>query len=241
MIDMPSCGKHALLRIGRRCSLLVIAMWLLNACSSLLPAGAAPPSLYSLDDTQTKANPARAPASNAPTLVLGLPRAAPGFDTQRMMYVREPHRLEYFRTSEWANPPAAMLAPLIASALEKSGAFAAVVQSPTSALGRFRLQLEIVRLQQEFLTLPSHAHFTLRAHFLDLSSRQVVAWREFDVVAQAPSDDPYGGVIAANQAVHAAITQLVAFCADAVRTAPSPASGTAHGTIPSEEPGKKQF
>jgi cholesterol transport system auxiliary component len=60
--------------------------------------------------------------------------------------------------------------------------------------------------------LPSQAHFTLRAHLVDTVSRQVVAWREFDAMVPATSEDPYGSVLAANSAVRSVIKKLVFFC-----------------------------
>jgi cholesterol transport system auxiliary component len=45
----------------------------------------------------------------------------------------------------------------------------------------------------------------------------VVATREFEAVAAAPSEDPYGGVVAANQAVRSVLASLAEFCADAAR------------------------
>ena len=69
-----------------------------------------------------------------------------------------------------------------------------------------------MRLQHEFLMLPSRVHFTLRAHLLDTATRQVVAWREFDAIVPSSSEDPYGGVLAANSAVRIVIEELAAFC-----------------------------
>jgi cholesterol transport system auxiliary component len=59
--------------------------------------------------------------------------------------------------------------------------------------------------------------FTLRATILDSATRQVIAAREFDAVAAAPSEDPYGGVVAANQAVRDVLASLAEFCANAAR------------------------
>ena len=47
----------------------------------------------------------------------------------------------------------------------------------------------------------------------------VIAWREFDTAVPAASDDPYGGVVAANPAVQIVLADLSAFCADAARSA----------------------
>ena len=44
----------------------------------------------------------------------------------------------------------------------------------------------------------------------------MVATRDIEAVAPAPSDDPYGGVQAANAAVQNVIGQLAAFCAQTV-------------------------
>ena len=76
------------------------------------------------------------PAATAPTLIVSTPRAAAGFDTRRIVYLRQAHELEAFAYHEWVDTPALMLAPLIAQAIERSGAFRAVLRAPTAASGR---------------------------------------------------------------------------------------------------------
>ncbi|HXE40970.1 MAG TPA: ABC-type transport auxiliary lipoprotein family protein [Azonexus sp.] len=194
---------------------LALAMALLG-CSQLLQK-TPPPMLYGLDSTPAAAAEARAtPApSTAPTLVVNLPRAAAGHNSQRMIYLRQPYTLEYFAHSQWVDTPARMLQPLIAAAVERSGRFAAVVAMPASVSGDFRLETELLRLQQEFMSRPSRVHLTLRATITDMATRRVVAWRQFDTVVEAASDDPYGGVLAANRAVGEVLEQLATFCATA--------------------------
>jgi cholesterol transport system auxiliary component len=131
-----------------------------------------------------------------------------------MIYLREPHKLEHFSASEWVDPPALMLGPLLVAAVQNSGAFRAVVLKPGAASGEYRLDTEIVRLQHEFDRQPSSVRFTLRAYLIDDQSRRVLAWREFDERVPARSEDPYGGVVAANQAVQNALTKLARFLAE---------------------------
>jgi cholesterol transport system auxiliary component len=57
--------------------------------------------------------------------------------------------------------------------------------------------------------------FTLRAYVVDNTTRRVLAWRVFDESVTAASDDPYGGVVAANRAVQSVLGQLAGFCATA--------------------------
>ena len=187
---------------------------LLSGCSMLLPAKLPPPTLYAFDSPEPmlEKGPAQPLKTGAPTLIVSVPRAASGFDSHQIVYVRRLHTFEYFRQSQWVDTPAAMLLPLLVAALERSAHFSAVIQAPTSAAGRLRLDVEIVRLQHEFLKIPSSVHFTLRAHLLDTATRKVLGWREFDTSVPSASEDPYGGVLAAGSAVRIVIDELVLFC-----------------------------
>ena len=169
--------------------------------------------LYSLDNA-LKLTPT-APRTLPSTALVSTPRAAAGFDSQRIIYVRQPHKLEYFAHSEWVDTPARMLSPLVVAAIENSGAFRAVVHVPSAASGDLRLDTEILQLQQEFEGGTSRVRFALRAYLVEDTSRRIIASREFEAVAIAPNADPYGGVVAANQAVRTVLENLAAFCAEA--------------------------
>ncbi len=206
----------------RRLLLTGLTLITLSACSALQPSTTPLPTFYSLDNArQTQPKQAVAPSvepslsHNARlALIVSPPRAAAGFDSQHIIYVREPHKLEYFAYSEWVDPPALMLAPLLVTAMQNSGAFSAVVAAPGAAVGDWRLDTEIIRLQHEFHTQPSRVRFTLRAYLIDSKTRRVVAWREFDDSAPAASEDPYGGVVAANRVVQSVLDKLSVFCAE---------------------------
>jgi cholesterol transport system auxiliary component len=216
MKDCPAQrpARQAFRRLGASCLLAA-----LGACSALKPSVTPHPAFYALEAVRPGVVAAAAmPAAQAPTLIVNPPRAAAGYDSQRIIYLREPHKLEYFANSEWVDPPARMLAPLLVSALQNSGAFRAVAAAPTAASGELRLDTEIVRLQQDFLVRPSQVRFTLRAWLVEDKSRRVLAWREFDASVPAASDDPYGGVVAANRAVQSLLESLAAYCAEAART-----------------------
>lgn len=195
-----------------------VSLLALCACSGLRPAAAVHPAFYALDSAPVTA-PLPAKAAG-PTLIISPPHAAAGFDSQRIIYVRENHKLEYFANSEWIDPPTRMLGPLLVAAIENTGAFRAVVLTPGAATGDLRLDTEIIRLQHEFQSSPSRVRFTLRAYLVDDKTRRVLAWREFDTAVPASSEDPYGGVIAANRAVQSALKNLSQFCAETVDNAP---------------------
>jgi cholesterol transport system auxiliary component len=187
------------------------------ACSLLRPTATPPTAFYSFERPRGSA-PVTA-AAIAPTLIVNPATAAAGYDSQRIIYVRETHKLEYYAHSEWVDPPARMLLPLLVAAVEETGAFRAVVLTPSAATGDMRLDTEIIRLQHEFQTQPSCVRFTLRAYLVDDKTRRVLAWREFDATVPAATDNPYGGVVAANRAVQKVLGELAAFSAEAVRSA----------------------
>ncbi|MDR7305800.1 ABC-type transport auxiliary lipoprotein family protein [Rhodoferax saidenbachensis] len=199
-------------RIARILLLLCCAATL-GACSSLRPDSAKPPAFYSLDvpPVATLGALTAAPLQARPTLVVTPTRAASGFDSQRIIFIRTDHQLEYFAHSEWVDTPARMLRPLLASALERTEAFSAIVLTPASATGDVRLDTEIIRLQHSFRTSPSRVQFVLRAYLVDDKTRKVLAWREFQSDVQAPAETPQGGVAAANAAVQEVLAQLAGF------------------------------
>ena len=202
-----------------KAAILALLCAVLTGCSVLSPTNAVAPAFYSLD-----AAAAAAPASSAasaPTLLIAPTRAAAGFDSPRIIYTREPHVIAYFAHSEWVDTPARMLGALLVTAMERNGAFRAVSVTSSAASGDLRLDTELVRLQHEFQTLPSQVRFTLRATLVDERTRRVVAWREIDSVVPSASQDPYGGVVAANAAVQRALQELSAFCVEALRQRPA--------------------
>ncbi len=207
---------------GRWCRLSAVCLcfMLVSGCEALNTVGApSAPVIYSLDYARRAAPAApHALPMAAPTLLVSPPRAAASLNSPHIIYVREPHKLEYFALSEWIDTPARMLAPLIVAAVENSGAFHAVVHVPSSAGGELRLDTEILHLQQEFDVKPSRVRFVLRANLIEDTTRRVIATRRFEAVATAHSEDTYGGVLAANQAVQTVLEELAIFCAEAAES-----------------------
>lgn len=203
--------------IGRfvRAGAAGLVLLAVGACSAFRPSTTPPPAFYSLDNAQNGSAARTGLPCSTLTLIVNPSHAAAGFDSQRMIYLREPHKLEYFAHSEWVDPPARMLGPLLVSAIENTGAFHAVALTPGAATGDLRLDTELIRLQHEFQTHPSRVRFTLRAYLVQERTRRVLAKQEFDGYANAASEDPYGGVMAANHALQLVLQDLSSFVAKA--------------------------
>ncbi len=206
------------IRPYRYCATLAMAMAvaLVGGCGALQPKASPHSSSHSLAGARSGAA-APPSAGTGPTLMVSPPHAAAGFDSPRIMYVRKAGQLEYFAYNEWVDTPARMLAPLVVAAIGGSGAFRAVVGTPSAATGELRLDTEILRLQHEFLGSPSQVRFTMRAYLVESATRRVIDSRDFEAVIPAASEDPLGGVAAASHAVQTVLVDLTTFCAEAAR------------------------
>ena len=194
----------------------VCLLWLCWLAPSLLLAGCTslrPPQVENGNTYVLEAKPMARIAGTTRDLILEVssPRSSPGFETDRMAYVQRAYELDYFASNRWADAPSRMLGPLLARALEESGGFRAVVQPPSIVAADVRMVGELVRLQQNFETRPSRIEITLRVQLIEVRSRRQLATRVFDTTEDAPSDDPYGGVTAANAALQRLLEQIVSF------------------------------
>lgn len=147
--------------------------------------------------------------SNLPSLLVSLPQPAPGYESQGMTYEQVPYELRYFATNQWVDSPARMLFPLITNALETSAEWGSVIQLPSVLRGDYRLDLSQVVLVQEFTQQPSQIRLALRAQLVTVFDPRVIGTRNFEVLENTPSEDAYGGVLAAQGAVRRFLDELV--------------------------------
>lgn len=185
-------------------------MLALAGCAGLQSAGTEPPHTYLLEAQFDRAERVRPIPL---TLAVSPPRAAPGYDTARMAFMRQPHALEYFAKNGWADTPAKMLGPLLVRALEQRSGYRAVAPATGMVKGDVRLDVEIILLRQEFTASPSRLHLMLRAQLVEQAGYRVLASRVFEIFESALSDDPYGGVVAANRALPRLLEQIAEFSA----------------------------
>lgn len=207
---MTAISMH---RAGLRAAMgLALFALLFSSGCSLLPGKPAPaPRHFTLQPMlSTGASGEQHPAA-APAILVSPPTARSGFEGRQMAYVSRPFELRYFARHRWVEPPARLLEPLIAKALERTGRFRPVA-SGALVEPALRLETEIVSLQQEFDERPSRLRFVLAARLVDPRAGRLVATTELEALEPADSDDAYGGVVAANRAVARVLEALAAWC-----------------------------
>ena len=191
---------------------LLASVFLLSACSILPKPEPVGIDQYLLEYASVSQT-ARHILTNAPVIMIAVPRAHGGYDTARIAYMREDYGLRYYTRSRWADTPARMLAPLLADAVQATGQFHALYTTPGLVAVDMRLDTELVRFHQDFRKTPSAMRITLRAQLVDLNKGRVVATWLVDRTAPTVTDDAYGGVVAANYLLGEVLDELAQFCA----------------------------
>lgn len=189
-------------------TLILTLVFLLSGCA-LGPVETTALRTYFLDPEISWNNPhafGERPANSV--LLIAQPKAQAGFDTARMAYLLRPYEVSYYAFNQWADTPARMLQRVMVENLEATGRWSAVLQTPGAAPAQYRLDCDNLVLEQQFFSRPSRVRLALRAQLIDARKQAVLATRNFEVSEVAPSDDPYGGVIAANHASAKLITDM---------------------------------
>lgn len=203
-------GQESWLTVKNK-SVVWVLLWLATLGGCSLPQDRSePPQAYLLDGGNYAPPTARHP--NGKILLVTTPKAAPGFDSNQIAYTKEPLKLDYYSNNIWSDTPAKMLLPVLVRAFEDTGAFKAVVSPPAPTMADLRVDVDVIRLQQEFIAAqPSRVRLTTRIKVLNMKSGHVLATQVFEVIESAPSEDAYGAAQAANKALHKLLNDLVPF------------------------------
>lgn len=186
---------------------LLLAL-MLSGCSMLKPVVESEKSTYMIQPSKVNVVKAR---QSAKTLLVSRPRAAAGFDTDKMAYVLKPYEVAYFTKNRWADEPSHMLQPLIIQALQNTHHFHGVVTAPFTGNSNLRLDTQLVYLAQNFMSKPSYIECKLRVQLIDSDSEDLIAAKQFSYEEQAPTPTPYGGVIATNRVAEKFLQDLARF------------------------------
>lgn len=145
------------------------------------------------------------------SILISPPDALAGYQTEQMRYVDKPFELAYFAHSSWIAPPADMLYPLILQSVQQSGYFYAVSSGANAEQTDYRLDTQLIKLQQNFLTKPVKTELVAKVVLSNTHTNKVIASRMIHRSIECPKENPYGGVIAANQATQEFTAELSRF------------------------------
>lgn len=94
--------------------------------------------------------PEAVPTAKGPSLRIGRTLSAPGLDADRILLVREDHRMDYYTASRWVAPIPQMVEDLAAETLRNSGVWSSVHDSQGAFPTDYYLQLDIRRFEADY-------------------------------------------------------------------------------------------
>lgn len=151
------------------------------------------------------------------TLLVSQPIAVQASQGTSMLYVDKDYRVSSFVNSNWNVPPAEMLFPLLVQSLQNTNYFYAVVAAPSFAYTNWRLDIHLMKLQQNFTQKPSVIDMEIEATLVNNREATVIANKRFYARVPAQTDTPYGGVVAANAACQEIMDALSAWVVETAK------------------------
>jgi cholesterol transport system auxiliary component len=193
-------------RIGRRW-LAGGAALALAGCASLFVA-APPGNLYrlaSVGNFPTDLRHVRAP------LLIELPQAPAGIDTDRIALSKSPISLDYYADSVWTDPVPELLKNLLVISFENSEAITAFDRGSIGLRADFILQTEIRHFEAIYETAggPPRIWVAIIARLVALPQRTIVAQMRFGQRVSAAANNVPAIVTAFNSATDAVLRQVV--------------------------------
>jgi cholesterol transport system auxiliary component len=146
-----------------------------------------------------------------PVLLLAPPTAATELQGTDLLYLGPNSALLPYARSSWSAPPAQALAALLQPALAASGAFAAVLLSPSAARPGLRLETHLGRLQHEPGSGEMVVH--LNAVLINLTTRQPLGSRSFALRQPVDQAQAASAVAAAQALGHRLAAEVAQWCA----------------------------
>lgn len=193
--------------------LLVIMQCLLAGCSMFAPVKTQPTSTYVLN---TLPRPVVKKQARRMNIMVMEPVASSLYATSQMAYSVHPYKIAYFANNSWADTPSQMLQSLLVQTLQDTHYFHSV--GVPSVLGRYdyAVSTQLLNFEQQFFGRSSEEVVTVRVQVIKMATNQIVAAKQFTVSEMAPENTPYGGVVAANQAVAKVLEHVTRFCLKSV-------------------------
>lgn len=185
----------------------------LAGCSALSPIAMAPTKTYTLSKLVVAPSPNQ--QTNQTITVMPV-TATRGFDSSAMIYENQPYLLTSFAQNAWIAPPANMLTTLMTAALQQSQSFKAVVMGPSISTSTYLAKITLLGLYQDFMINPSEVVLTLDTTLINGQTNVIIADKTFTTRVKTTANTPYGGVIAANDAVNILLNQITQFLIEQV-------------------------
>ena len=187
---------------------LAAALFLLTACSGVLPGGGPPPNLYTLTPKNTFDDQLPRVAWQ---LVVEEPSSAGGLQVQSIALRTRAIELQYFAGARWTERAPRMVQTLLVESFENSGKIVAVGRQAIGLRSDFNLKTELREFQAEYAdpNRPPVVHVRLSARLIQQPRREIIASENFDARVEAASTGMEDIILAFEDALGKVIRRTV--------------------------------
>jgi cholesterol transport system auxiliary component len=186
---------------------LLVGTFLLVSCSVLSPVKTDPIKEYIIDVSPY----VHKSRSTSKAMAVSMPMSDRFYQSKNMVYSTRAYEFKSFAKNRWVESPMQMLQPLIIQALQNTHHYKAV--APAIGVGQFDyiINTQVLEFYQDFCVRGSVFKLKLRAQMIKVANGKILASKEFTAIQPALCPNPYGGVIAANQATSKILTEMAAW------------------------------
>lgn len=188
-------------------ALLCASLLSLGACQSLIPQGAPPAKIYTLNAPHVQN--AKYNAKTLPSVKVLLPQAAPGLETERVALRKGNNRIDYFRDIKWADTSNALIQAMLVESFDNSNAFKAVGNDLIEFDTDYNLLVEIRDFQIEYKNDKPYAYLRFVTKLINTTSKKIVMTRTYQAKENASGDDIQSIMQSFDNAYKQIATQMV--------------------------------
>jgi cholesterol transport system auxiliary component len=145
---------------------------------------------------------------SARTLLVAPTATSPFYDTQSMVFSREPGTRAYYQFAAWTERPGRRFDALLLARLERRAAFASVASTTAGVRGDLLLALSLVELYHDDRNAPGQVRIEVSAELTDRTDRRLLGRRTFAQEAAVERDNAEGAVRAFETAVSKLLDDL---------------------------------
>ena len=137
------------------------------------------------------------------------PYVAPGLDTDRIALTQADGTMDYYANAAWPDQLPQLLHNLLIEAFEESGKIASVSKDGANVHADFLLQIDIRDFEAQYTVADTAPKILLRMEAKLIRNRQIVSSLDATQEAQTAANSVPSVVAAFNQALAAALSQIV--------------------------------
>ena len=197
--------------MNRRAALLAIAA--LPGCTVLGRDRPAPTYFVLRDIADVGPAPNRVPRA----LLVAPTSTSPFYDTQSIVFSREPGTRGYYQFAAWTERPGRRFDALLLARLERRGAFASVASITAGVRGDLLLSLALIELYHDDRNAPGHVRIEISAELVDRNDRRLLGRRTIVQEAAVEQDNAEGAVRAFETAMAKLLDEVTVWVEQAAR------------------------